>query len=168
MAGRKTMLNKRIIDKICTGIKNGYSYKRALQEAGIPERTFYHWKSQGEIAVKNGESSGLLLQLIQSLEQAEEQVLMEHQRNIKIPGLDYLKKVTKSVETITDENGDPVEVTTITEEIIPPNGEISMMMLARRFPDKWGPKGLMEKEERHDRLMEISEMIDGAGENRNR
>ena len=108
------------------------------------------------------------MQLIQSLEQAEEQVLMEHQRNIKIPGLDYQKKVTKSVETITDENGDPVEVTTITEEIIPPNGEISMMMLARRFPDKWGPKGLMEKEERHDRLMEISEMIDGAGENRNR
>ena len=165
MTGRKTTLNKMIINKICRGIKKGYTHKRALQEAGVPERTFYHWKRQADISSKNGVLSGLLLHLIQSLEQTEEQVLLERQRSIRKPALDYQKKVTRSVETIKDENGDPIEVITITEETFPPNTEISKRMLARRFPDEYDRKRLTEKVEKRDQLKEITEMLYGETEN---
>jgi len=51
-----------------------------------------------------------------------------------------------------DENGNPVEVTTITEKTFPPNTSISKMILARRFPDEYGRKRLTEKVEKRDQL----------------
>ena len=45
--GRKTKLNKEIIDVICKNIRIGATYAEAAQLAGIAESTFYSWKNKG-------------------------------------------------------------------------------------------------------------------------
>ena len=139
MAGRKTKLNKGIINKICSGIKKGYSYKRALQEAGIPERTFYHWKKQAEIELKNGESSGLLLHLLESIAWAENQFEMKRYESVRRAILSKQNKTKTVVRFYEDKYGRSVKE--IIEETILPNTAVPKMIFSRKHPDEYGTIG---------------------------
>lgn len=47
-SGRKTTYTKEKGDEICSYVSIGLSYTDAIRLAGIPERTFYQWKKNGE------------------------------------------------------------------------------------------------------------------------
>ncbi len=52
--GRPLKINKDIIDQICLFIENGNSNKDAVVLAGVPESTFYNWKSRA-VQLKDAE-----------------------------------------------------------------------------------------------------------------
>jgi hypothetical protein len=161
MAGRKTKLNRKIIDKICSGIEKGYSYKRALQEAGIPERTFYNWKKHAEIAFEKGQLSGVLLQLIQSLEQAQDRWLLElHKKYYKHKPSRYFKNIKKPfVKIRLDENSEPIEVIIEATNTIPTDKAISKNRLAGTFPTDLAQKEFWEKLDKLKSLKAVAEML---------
>ena len=63
---RPTRLTKKIREDICRGIRNGLSYDRAAQLAGIHPRTFYLWKRKG----REGKAP-IYVQFVQELKKAE-------------------------------------------------------------------------------------------------
>ena len=105
----------------------------------IPERTFYHWKKQAEIELKNGESPGLLLHLLESIAWAENQVEMKRYESVRRAILSKLNNTKTVVRTYVDKFGRGVEE--ITEETIPPNTTVAKMILSRRHPDEYGIRG---------------------------
>ena len=52
--GRKTKLTSSIVEKICNGVRLGFTYEHAAQLAGVGYSTFNAWKKKGETA-KSGQ-----------------------------------------------------------------------------------------------------------------
>lgn len=76
--GRKTILTKDLIDRICTSIREGNYKNVACQAVGIGESTFYSWLAKGE-----ANKAGLYVEFVEAIKKAEAQAEQAHVGVIK-------------------------------------------------------------------------------------
>ena len=65
-AGRPSKLTKKVVEKICEGIRIGLQYEQAAIRAGIDYATFKRWKARGDT-----ENRGMYHEFCATLKEAE-------------------------------------------------------------------------------------------------
>ncbi len=140
MAGRKTKLTPERQEKILRCVRAGMSYKDATQSAGITPETLCRWLARGKV------ESGLFHEFYESVRKALVHFELVHLENIDRSALEESKIIQQTVKYKGGEilNGQlkdgKVKYATIVSKFRPPNCEASMWLLARRFPERWGPQ----------------------------
>lgn len=129
--GRPPKLTRELIDKICNGVRLGFTFKDAAMFAGVPERTFYDWKVQAEREGASPLFKSFLHELKLAMVQGEA-VLLKRIHDASSGG----QTVTET-RTLRDKKGDIIEETVATKTT-PPLWTAAAWILERRHPDKWG------------------------------
>ena len=116
------------------------SYKEAAQSAGITPETLCRWIARGKV------ESGLFHEFYESVQEALAHFEWVHLKNIERSALEESKIIRQTVKYKGGEilNGQlkngKVKYATIGSKFRPPKAEASMWLLARRFPERWGPQ----------------------------
>lgn len=76
--GRKTILTKDLIERICKSIREGNYKNVACQAVGIGESTFYSWLAKGE-----ANKAGLYVEFVEAIKKAEAEAEQAHVGVIK-------------------------------------------------------------------------------------
>ena len=140
MAGRKTKLTPERQEKILRCVRAGMSYKDAAQSAGITPETLCRWLARGKV------ESGLFHEFYESVRKALVHFELVHLDNIERSALGETKIIQQTVKYKGGEilNGQlkdgKVKSAEIVSKFRPPKAEASMWLLARRFPERWGPQ----------------------------
>ena len=120
--------------------RTGMSYKDAAQSAGITPETLCRWIARGKV------ESGLFHEFYESVQEALAHFEWVHLENIERSALEESKIIQQTVKYKGGEilNGQlkngKVKYATIGSKFRPPKAEASMWLLARRFPERWGPQ----------------------------
>ena len=148
MAGRKTKLTPKRQEKILKCVRAGMTYKAAAESAGIALETLCRWIARGEKA-----ESGLFHEFYESVQEALADFEWVHLENIERSALKESKITRQTVRYEVGEilngqlkDGKVKYATTVTESR-PRNWKRSAWLLARRFPDRWGPRARGEAHE---------------------
>ena len=147
MAGRKTKLTPERQEKILRCVRAGMIYKDAAQSAGITPETLCRWLARGKV------ESGLFHEFYESIQKALAHFELVHLENIERSALGESKIIQQTVKYKGGEilNGrlkdGKVKSAEIVSKFRPPNCEASMWLLARRFPERWGPQAKGEAHE---------------------
>ena len=147
MAGRKTKLTPERQEKILRCVRAGMSYKDAAQSVGITPETLCRWLARGKV------ESGLFHEFYESIRKALVHFELVHLENIDRSALEESKIIQQTVKYKGGEilNGQlkdgKVKYATIVSKFGPPKAEASMWLLARSFPERWGPQAKGEAHE---------------------
>ena len=147
MAGRKTKLTPERQEKILRCVRAGMSYKDAAQSVGITPETLCRWIARGKV------ESGLFHEFYESIRKALVHFELVHLENIERSALRESKIIQQTVKYKGGEilNGQlkdgKVKYATIMSKFSPPKAEASMWLLARSFPERWGPQAKGEAHE---------------------
>ena len=166
MAGRKTKLTPERQEKILKCVRAGMTYKAAAESAGIALETLCRWIARGEKA-----ESGLFHEFYESVQEALAHFEWVHLENIERSALKESKITRQTVRYEVGEilngqlkDGKVKYATTVTESR-PRNWKRSAWLLARRFPDRWGPRvrGEAHEGEARDRQPTLIYLIPDNG-----
>ena len=146
---RPTKLTAEMIRVICTGIRNGLTYKESAQMAGVHEATFYRWKKKAEKA-----KTGLFCEFCESLKKANVEAKALHLNIINKTaqgGLDQSEDRRTTKRTTCSSCAEVATEETITEvrKKTLPVWQASAWILERRFPDEFG-RNVQPKENEED------------------
>ena len=153
MAGRKTKLTPERQEKILKCVRAGMTYKAAAESAGIALETLCRWIARGKV------ESGLFHEFYESVQEALADFEWVHLKNIERSALGESKLTRQTLRYEVGEilNGQlkdgKVKYATTATKSRPRNWKRSAWLLARRFPDRWGPraKGAAHEGEARDR-----------------
>ena len=120
-------LNDQIIVEISKKLKTGIPAKWAAQAEGITERTYHHWKSEGEeILNKVTDKDGEIIQSkYQNLNETEKRKFQ------------FFRSISQSIA-----EGHSVLVAAVYSHI-KDDWKAAMEILSRRFPDEWAKRDYM-------------------------
>ena len=127
----KTKLTRKMIRQIAQCIKRDVNWSEIATSVGVTRETLQNWRRRGK-----KDTRGIYYQLVCAIEQAE---VKRYKRYVKsVQDVALKPRVTTQVREIPQKDGSIVEETLTKTE--PPDANLALKVLERRYPDRWKPK----------------------------